>query len=191
MTAQVHDRVRWRGGDYLLVGVDGDQLFDPLEHGLDPTPTTTANWRGWVAVYEIRDDRLLLGELTDVGFQRGPDASLPILRGTEPSRDAERGPFRYESLNWPLQFSGRLIIARGFIQSLYRHMGFHPAWKFEESWELSFEQGCLTNSRDLSEEMRATRRNIESGREDDPDDTSQPGWIERTFSLDFWRSKRR
>lgn len=191
MTAQAHDRVRWRGGDYLLVGVDGPSLFDPLEHGLDPTPTTTANWRGWVGVYEVRDDNLLLGELTDVGFQRGPDARLPTLRGTEPTSDGERGPFRYESLNWPLGFSGRLIIARGFIQSLYRHMGFHPAWKFEESWELSFQEGRLTNSRDLSEEMRTTRANIESGRDDDPDDTSQQGWIERTFSLAFWRSKRR
>ena len=191
MTAQVHDRVLWRGAEYLLVGVDGPPLFDPLEHGLDPTPTTTANWRGWVAVYEVQDEHLLLRELTDVGHQRGVGEPPPALRGIEPTRQDERGPFRYESLDWPLGFSGRLIIARGFIQSLYRHMGFHPAWKFEESWELTFEQGGLTNSRDLSDEMRRTRGEIQSGELGDPDDTTQPGWIERTFSLDFWRSRRR
>ncbi|MFP5352454.1 MAG: hypothetical protein ACLGIB_07825 [Actinomycetota bacterium] len=190
MTAQVHDRMRWRGADFLVVGVDGPPLFDPLEHGLDPAPTTTANWRGWVATYEIRDDRLLLAELTDVGHPRGPDATNPVLRGVEPRQEGERGPFRYEHLEWPLAFSGRLIIAKGFIQSLYRHMGFHPAWKFEESWELDLDQGRLTSSRDLSEEMRTTRRKIGSGTLSDPDDTSQPGWIARTFTLGFWRSKR-
>ena len=191
MTAQAHDRVLWRGADFLLVGVDGDLLFDPLEHGLDPTPTTTANWRGWVARYEIRNDHLLLAELTDVGHQRGPQASLPALRDTEPISDGDHGPFRYENLDWLLEFSGRLIVARGFIQSLYRHMGFHPAWKFEESWELSFDEGRLTDARDLSNEMRKTRQEIESGNLDDPDDTSRPGWIQRTFTLGFGRSKRR
>lgn len=91
----------------------------------------------------------------------------------------------------PLDFTGRLLIADGFIQSLYRHMGFHPAWKFEESWELDLEHGRLTNARDLSDEMRIRRREIERGTERDPDDVSQPGWIERTFRLDFWRSKGR
>ena len=191
MTAQAHDRMQWRGGDYLLVGVDGDTLFDPLEHGLDPAPTTTANWRGWVARYEIRDEALLLAEPTDVGHARGPDGSLPTLRGVEPVRDDERGPFRYERLDWPLTFSGRLIVARGFIQSLYRHMGFHPAWKFEESWELTFEDGRLTKSEELSDEMQRTRKDIEAGKLDDPDDTSRAGWIERTFTLAFGRSKRR
>ena len=191
VTAQAHDRVRWRGGDYLLVGVDGGPLFDPLEHGLDPTPTTTANWRGWVAGYEVRNDHLLLEKLTDVGQQRGPHAALPPLRGVEPVQEGDRGPFRYDALDWPLEFSGRLIIARGFIQSLYRHMGFHPAWKFEESWELTFDHGRLRSARDLSEEMRATRGEIQSGRLDDPDDTSQPNWIARTFTLAFWRSRRR
>lgn len=191
MTAQVHDRVRWRGGDYLLVGADGSPLFDPLEHGLDPAPTTTANWRGWVATYEVRNDSLVLAELTDVGYPRGADGSHPELRGIEPTQDGDRGPFRYEELDWPLAFSGRFLIARGFIQSLYRHMGFHPAWKFEESWELSFEDGRLSDARDLSAEMRQTRQEIDTGRAEDPDDTTRPGWIERTFSLDFWRSKRR
>lgn len=190
MTAQVHDRVRWRGHDHLLVGVDGGTLFDPLQYGLDPMPTTTANWRGWVADYEVRSHQLLLRELTNVGHQRGPDASLPALRGIEPVRDDERGPFRYESLDWPLGFTGRLIVARDFIQSLYRHMGFHPAWKFEQSWELTLDKGRLTNSEDLSEEMRGRRRQVQSGESDDPDDTSRPGWIGCTFSLAFWRSKR-
>ncbi|HJR44585.1 MAG TPA: hypothetical protein VJ927_03185 [Actinomycetota bacterium] len=189
MTAQAHDRLRWRGGDYLLVGVDGDVLFDPLEHGLNPAPTTTANWRGWVAVYAVRDDRLLLAELTDVGFPRGPGASPPALRGVRAVGEREHGPFRYEELDWALDFSGRMIVARGFIQSLYRHMGFHPAWKFEESWELDFDKGRLSGSRELSEEMARFRKKIEKDPTLDPDHEARPGWLERTFTLAFRRSK--
>lgn len=188
MTAQVHDRVVWEGRDCLLVGIDGTGLFDPWEHGLRTQPTTTANWRGCVAHYGVRDDRLLLLELTDVGLAIEPGRPPPSLRGTLPQ--GERG-FAYPDLNWPLDFTGRLLIGRGFIQALYRHMGFHPAWKFEESWELVFDGGRLTSARDTSDEMRARRAKIKAGREEDPDGPHRPGWIVRTFRLDFWRSRGR
>ena len=189
MTAQAHDQVSWRGSDYLLVGLLGDTLFEPLDHGLVTRPTTTANWRGWIGHYAVRDDRLFLARLSDVGLALDPGAAAPLLNGVEPTSEGEWGPHCYENLDWPIEFTGRMIIARGFIQSLYRHMGFHPAWKFEESWELTFENGGLTGADDLSEQMRKTRADIESGTLGDPDDVTQPGWIERTFRLSFWRSK--
>jgi hypothetical protein len=99
--------------------------------------------------------------------------------------------FSYPGLNYPIAFTGRLLMAHGFIQSLYRHMGFHPAWKFEESWELDLERGRVTAARELSDEMRLLREKIQGGDEADPDDDTQPGWIERTFRLDFRRSKGR
>ena len=191
MTAQVHDRVDWRSRSYLLVGVDGGPLFDPADHGLnDLHPTTTANWRGWVARYAIVDDRFLLADLVDIGRFLLPGETAPTFNGVEASYEG-RGPLNYMGLNMHLDFTGRLLIAHGFIQSLYRHMGFHPAWKFEESWELDLDDGQVTDARDLSDEMRIQRGNIESGAAVDPDDTSQPGWIARTFRLDLWRSKGR
>lgn len=191
MTAQVHDQVEWRHRKYLLVGVDGDRLFDPADHGLhDLRPTTTANWRGWVAHYAIVDDRLLLAELVDVGLFVLPGETVPAFDGVEATYEG-RGPLSYTGLDLPLDFTGKLLIAHGFIDSLYRHMGFHPAWKFEESWELEIDKGSLTDARDLSDEMRTRRKDIERGVDRDPDDVSQPGWIQRTFRLDFWRSKGR
>jgi hypothetical protein len=123
-----------------------------------------------------------------VGLFLEPGSSPPVLGGVAPVEG--RGGLVYPNLRWPLEFSGRLLIAQGFIQTLYRHMGFHPAWKFEESWEIDFQDGRMTNSRDLSEEMRALRSQIAAGDIADPDDESQPGWIERTFRLDFRRSQR-
>jgi hypothetical protein len=190
MTAQVHDRVSWRHRDYLLVGVDGDDLFHPFDHGLATVATTTANWRGWVAKYAIRDDKLVLAELHDVGLSAPQSESPPPLLGVPAERHGQWS-FSYPGLNHPIAFTGRLLMAHGFIQSLYRHMGFHPAWKFEESWELDLERGRVTAARELSDEMRLLREKIQAGDEADPDDDTQPGWIERTFRLDFRRSKGR
>jgi hypothetical protein len=123
-------------------------------------------------------------DLREVGIA----TPTPQLNGVDAQRDGP-GTHSYLGLKWPIPFTGRLLIARGFIQSLYRHMGFHPAWKFEESWELDFEQGRLANARELSAEMSALRERIQAGEEDDPDSVERPGWIERTFKLDFRRSK--
>ena len=188
MTAQVHDRVQWNDGDYLLVGVEGDRLFDPSEHGLQTVATTTANWRGCVVHYAVRDEHLVVAELRDVGLAIGPDDAPPTLRGTQAVREGAIS-FRYPHLDWPLDFTGRVIVARGFIQALYRHMGFHPAWKFEESWELTFDEGALTDATDLSHDMQSLRADIDSGKVSDPDGESRPGWIARTFRLGFGRSK--
>ena len=190
MTAQAHDLVRWKSTDHLLVGVDGTGLFEPRDHGLETRPTTTANWRGWVALYGIEEERLTLLELHDVGLPGEMWDAPPRLFGVEAATES-RGSFRYPALNHPVAFTGRLIVAHGFIQEHYRHMGFHPAWKFERSWECSFDEGRLTGARDLSGEMRELRRKIETGAADDPDDTNEPNWIVRTFGLDFWRSKGR
>lgn len=190
MTAQVHDSLAWRHQDFLLVGVEGTGLFDAADHGLVTRPTTTANWRGWVARYEVRDNRLILVALDDVGLVFDESDGPPILNGIAPEGEGNR-PYTYAGLDWHIPFTGRLLIARGFIQSLYRHMGFHPAWKFEQSWELDLERGELTDARDVSEEMRRLRDKIAAEASLDPDSESRPGWIARTFTLDFLRSRGR
>lgn len=47
----------------------------------------------------------------------------------------------YEFKDVPL--SGGLLLGEGFIQELYVHMGFHPAWKYLHVIELIFEGGQL------------------------------------------------
>lgn len=188
MTAQIHDRVLWNHQDYLLVGVDGAGLFDPWEHGLETSPTTTANWRGWAARYAIEDDRLILMELTDVGLWVQPGTPPPSLLGVQAVAEGP-GSYRFPDMQHPVSFTGRLLIAKGFIQSLYRHMGFHPAWKFEESWEFVVEDGRVAETRELTAEMRTLRKNIQKGKIQDPDSPTRPNWIARTFGLDFRRSK--
>ncbi len=85
--------------------------------------------------------------------QVGPD-----INGREPALPVDQQPLFnnvYDNLNLPLPFSGGFLIARDFIRELYVHMGFHPAWKFREVWELLFDNGILKESQDVS---------LESGR---------------------------
>ena len=64
----------------------------------------------------------------------------------------------YHNLGLPQQFSGGLMLRDGFIHELYEHMGFHPAWKFEEVIELIFSEGVLTAARDRSADMEKIRK---------------------------------
>jgi hypothetical protein len=64
----------------------------------------------------------------------------------------------YEDLNLPLDYTGSLLIADGFIQDLYVHRGFQSAWKFETVIELVFDAGRFIEAVDRSERMAAVRR---------------------------------
>lgn len=185
MTAQIHDSVEWMGESYQLVGVNGGPMFDLLDHGVETQPTSTANWRGWVAAYAVRDDRLMLHRLDEVGAVVQPGGSPPPVNGVDPVQGA---PYRwnYPDIALEIPFSGKLLIAKDFIRDLYVHMGFHPAWKWEHSWELTFEGGQLMDATDTSEEMKAVREGM-AAQGGDPD-VGKPGWIERTFRLSFGRS---
>ena len=70
----------------------------------------------------------------------------------------------YEGLNCHLEYSGGVLLAQGFIWTLYVHMGFHPAWKYENVIELIFESGILKDEYDRSNEMAEIREMIVDSR---------------------------
>lgn len=53
-----------------------------------------------------------------------------------------------------------MLLGRGFIRELYVHMGFDPAWKYEEVHELLFREGALTEAADRSAGMAALREKM-------------------------------
>ena len=52
------------------------------------------------------------------------------------------------------------MIANGFIDDLYEHMGFHPAWKYTNVVELIFAKGILRQQFDRSERMADIRQGV-------------------------------
>jgi hypothetical protein len=63
MTGQIPDTVKLDGTTYSITAVDGEGLFKPDEHGLQPHFMSTACWRGIVCSYVVQDDLLLLDRL--------------------------------------------------------------------------------------------------------------------------------
>jgi hypothetical protein len=209
MTAQISDVVFYRDNPFSLAGVNGSGLFDQAEHGVRPAMISTACWRGYHCTYEVADGSLLLtkvniglAEEDRLAAERGEG---PILFGRIPKRYTVEGhrtdlgtgevttswqssDFAVDSLREPVPFTGGLLLGDGFIEELYVHMGFHPAWKFRQVHELVFEKGRVVKEADRSAEMAGFREMI-AGRSlgpRDPDNREEiERWIKRCFSLEY------
>jgi hypothetical protein len=197
MTAQTPDTVTWSGARWHLAGYDGAGLFDPEEHGLRPFMLSTANWRGFVCRYAFTDDRLVLDRL-EIGLR---DAQLaearagrgPLLGGVAPAGGPEGFQFTYEDVGLPIAYTGTLLLADGFIQELYVHMGFHPAWKYERVTELHLVGGVLERSEDVSDRYARVRANPDPGDLPPPrgaDGNRVSRWIASVFDRSYGTTRR-
>ena len=212
MTAQINDTFFHQGEFYEIAGISEGELFDPAAFGMVPAGTCSACWRGWQASYALAGRQLVLDKLSvnliDRSGRDGRSVRLPgppiggvlptdedqidsededdearILRAIQPS-----GWFnnRYENMAYALTYTGGLLLATGFIDDLYVHMGFHPAWKYEKVVELVFECGVLQKECDRSAEM-AELRKLVLARSQEPDTgghglgVSIREYIERAF----------
>ncbi len=148
MTAQQSDTIVWRRREYALAEADGEPLFDPADHGLEVRMISTACWRGFICRYEVDDGELVLRALT-VGMDEPP---AELFGATWDDQVLGYAPIRVA-----VPFTGRMLVADGFIPKLYVHMGFHPAWKYTEVHELAFASGRLTGHHDRSTDMAEIR----------------------------------
>ena len=167
MTAQAMDQVRWRDRTWSLVGIDGAGLFDPTALGIQPQMLHTAAWRGYICTYKVEDDELRLERL-EIGFdpatqERSVAGDPPLIGDARPTQQGMGHVWHYDGADLPVPFTGGLRIGYGFIRELYVHMGFAPAWKFEEVHELRFEAGRLVSTEDQSDEMRREREQAAKG----------------------------
>lgn len=194
MTAQIHDVVRWKRRTWQLAGVDGQGLFRPEGAGLNPVMLHTACWRGFVCTYGIERRRLELQRL-EIGLD--PDAAAAASAGTGARLDgrlpASAGGIAwvYDRLTLAVPFSGGLLLGHRFVQHLYVHMGFAPAWKFEEVHEVLFEDGRLVKAADRSEQMTAIRARA-AGETPPGRGTSRAdvmSWVEGTFDQRYGASR--
>jgi len=184
MTAQIPDTILIEDREYSIAGVNGGELFTPMVFGLNLVPTNSGCWRGYVCRYKISASRLVLDRLQlSLGGEQGPP-----INGVSPSGAGTWGLI-YESLGLEMPFTGTILAAAGFIQELYVHMGFHPAWKYETVLEVVAEAGKVREVRNVSEQMRETRARM-AGKPLAPDreNTTKEeikAWIAKTFRQDY------
>jgi hypothetical protein len=167
MTAQINDVFLYSSdsnkcSNYALVGITGNEILEISSLGLYPVPVSTASWSGHRKYYSIIDSQLVLSGL-DINLGKSQTKAAPAINGVSATHDADNLLFnsRYEGINLLLTYSGKLLIAVGFIADLYDHMGFHPSWKFKIVHELEFVgDGHLINEIDISDENAALRQRI-------------------------------
>ena len=191
VTAQQPDVVLVDRVHFEIVGVEGGPLFDPSTEGIEPSMITTACWRGYICTYTTAGGRLRLRNL-ELGVKS-------ILNGEQLTEDSvvlgvkvgmPLWSYVLRRLSLPVPFSGGLLLGKGFIRSLYEHMGFHPAWKYERVLELLLTDGVVTDCLDRSSAVAEVRSKIEAGTMSDPDESNGDllKWIDRSFTLDYIRS---
>ena len=169
MTAQISDSLIFHEQGFKLAAVHGEGLFNPAQQGLSPQMLSTACYRGYWCTYAVVDASLSLQEL-HIGFS--PEVTIAARHGKGPllfeqqplCLNGEGRGFTYSNLSAPISFTGGLLIAADFIQELYFHGGFHPAWKFRNVHELVFEGGRLVQARDCSSAMAELREKLEDPR---------------------------
>lgn len=162
MTAQFPDTLEFKGKSYVVAAIQGEGLFDPYSFGLHPIPSITACWRGYVCSYIIDQGQLKLGELS-VSLEKSSEPVKIEINGispSPPSQEVELFNTRFKQLGLAIPFSGGILAADGFIRELYVHMGFQPAWKYQEVFELIFEKGMLQYSADVSRSIKTVRDKI-------------------------------
>lgn len=164
MSAQIQDTVEFEGTDYLLVNYRGEVPFAPDSLGLEVTGTSSICWRGFACSYRIEDNTLKLVTLeASVGRYEGPKfvkLDLPVINGAQGQRPQGKDQVfnaKYEQLNLLLPYTGTLVLADKFDDSLGEHTGLEPAWMYRDVLELTFKEGTLVELNNLSDEMNLIR----------------------------------
>lgn len=216
MTAQIHDSCFFKDEEYSIAGVKGEGMFHPAQFGFFPEFMHTACWRGYVAKYAVKDKQLFLKDLEmrvliKRTLQNRPHELFKIA-GVEPAsyeiftknppfdfdipldevNDEDSTDLSYENINYPVAYTGGLLIGGNFLWDYYVHMGFQDAYKYETVHELLFEGGRLTATFDHSEKMKTIREKLknlekkhEKGENIEQQQTSLLDWIDDCFSLDY------
>jgi len=166
---------------FSLVGLKGKGLFTPKDFGITPYFTCTACWRGYVMKYYFTDDQLILeGIKVNVN-------DPPKINGVEPKKGDNLFKYHYNNLNLKTYFTGSILLAKDFIQSMYIHMGFQRPMAFNIVLEIEVENGNIISVKDLSRLMKEQRKkNPYKGAQ--PQSNSQNDiekWVKQTFSLDY------
>jgi len=163
MTAQIDDFLILDDHPYAIAGISTGEIFKPKLLGLNPVDFCSACAQGFQAIFYLNGSELLLGHLLLNDFSD----TLPIINGVPPSHPVQKSDFfnvHYNNIGLHMKYSGGLLLADGFIDDLYIHLGFHPAWKYKTVIELIFLDGYLQIQTDISDKIENIRdRIIEDG----------------------------
>jgi len=151
MTAQISDTFIFKGEQYSLIGMEGGDLISPEHFGMHPEMLHTACYRGFYATYELTEKELYLRELTLCE----KDGNYLPINGVLPEKENHQAS--YHNLSILLPFTGRIRLAKDFIQDLYTHMGFQKPTAFRTVYDITLENSRVIELKDRSRDMEKKR----------------------------------
>lgn len=175
MTAQIPDRVLFKGEKYELIGYRGAALVHPEQFGMVPEEISTACYEGYYVTYKLGEGGFSLKEMT----LREKSGRYLRIGGVEAKIDTYSAT--YKGLAVAVPFTGKIRIARGFIQDLYIHMGYQKASAYKCVLDISLERGKITEILDRSTEMEEKRGAFKKR----CDEGNVFQLVEEAFSLDL------
>jgi hypothetical protein len=178
MTAQISDTFIFRGDKYSLIGIKGGGLITPEVFGMKPLMIHTACYRGYYATYELTNKALYLRELT---LNEANQNYLPI-EGIRPTKGESESAYTYHDLNVVVPFTGKIRLAKDFIEKLYVHMGYQKPTAFKTVLDITLKKGQTVDINDRSQEVRQKQGAFKK-RYESADVTSND--IKDAFSLDM------
>jgi hypothetical protein len=164
------------------VGLKGEGLFEPGEHGIEPDTRWTDCRSGFHCAYEVEADTL---KLRDAYLML--KGERPLLFGKKPVYVPKDYVHVYRGLHVPVAFSGTLLLGGRFIESLGGFGGSSPPWKYEEVHELLLEAGRVLRAEDRSAHMAQAREVLTGGLGLMTPEEHQDmrAWLARDLRLDY------
>ena len=150
MTAQVLDKVFFKGDEYSIIGITGE-LVSPKQFSMTSDMISTACYRGFFATYELTEECLYLREFT----LNAKDGNYRPIEGIDPVKTGFQGT--YQNLSVEVPFTGRIKLGKDFVQKLHVNMGFQKATAFKVVLELKLKRGRVVEITDRSQEMNQKR----------------------------------
>lgn len=184
MTAQLSDIYYYRGEEYNIVAMENQWPFDISSLGVSPVPPHSACWNGYFCEYSIGNDELLL-----MNLQVCLKDEYPEINGVKAVENPKQnvilwGMKKYEEINIPVKYSGGLVVAKGFMDKYYVHMGYQQPYAYREVYELILEDGKMVKQINRSDDMARIREELEKDAgKHKPYDLEKS--IEIAFSLDY------
>jgi hypothetical protein len=171
--------------------------LDIYSLGIKPTEFSTACWRGFVATYATNRGKLVLKKLyTNNGNEIKNEA--PLINNKSPEISVPKGlvdeykdtwkEFTYKNINLPIPYSGSIIITKDFIWDKYVHMGFQSPFSYEIVMQLTFKDGKLITSKNLSNIAKSIREKKLKPPEKNNDEnyiSNMLNWINDCFDISF------
>jgi hypothetical protein len=146
MTAQIQDRLMFRGHEFFLVGVEGDTLWTPDCFDMIPVSLSDSCERGYWMRYGMVEKQLFLTDLTI----RAQDNRYRPVNGVRPSFNPMLGAAEYIHLGIEMGFTGLLLLGKDVIEPMYMRFGFQKAASYTTVLEMRFRDGRLKEVTDFS-----------------------------------------